>query len=98
MATEFTLSLVSGQNDYATCAGVYKKSVGTIREKIVWVNAPGDRVIFHNGNVWTISTTKSLVSIYEGATGGFYFAKNGPDDVTTADFSPRYTMQHPVNC
>lgn len=46
MAIEFTLNLVSGQNDYATCAGVYKKSVGTLREKLVWVNAPGDRVIF----------------------------------------------------
>lgn len=94
MATEFTLNLVSGQNDYATCAGVYKKSVGTLRGKLVWVNPLRNRVIFHNGNVWTISATNYLVAIYEGATGGFYSAKNGPNDVTTADFSPRYTISY----
>ena len=96
MATtdEFVLVLRPGQDDYAKCAGLYKRTLATLRGRDMWFNTPKKRVIFFNGSTWTISTTDYLVTICEGATGGFYFAKDGPKEPYQANWSPRYETKY----
>ena len=91
---EFNLVLRSGEEDYASCTGIYKKTLATLRGRDMWFNSPKKRVIFFNGTTWTITSTKNyLVVICEGATGGFYSAKDAPAEPYQADWGPRYEIK-----
>ena len=90
---EFTLVLRPGEEDYANCSGIYKRTLATLRGRDMWFNSPKKRVIFFNGSTWTITSTKEyLVVICEGATGGFYSAKDAPTEPYQANWCPRYDV------
>jgi hypothetical protein len=75
---EIRLLLQRNQNDYASCAGVYKKSpVTTIRGKPVYFSEGQQRVIFFKGSSWGISSYGYAVLVAKGATGAFYTAGDG---------------------
>ncbi len=82
----FNLTLRAGQSDYAACAGTYLRmlddindgSILLLRGKPIYYSQAQNRIIFFTGSNFVITSASNyLVTIINGALGGFYGSQTG---------------------
>ena len=91
----FTLVLNPGQTDESDSAGTYMelRSFIRIRSKPVYINDIKDRLIFHDGDRWVITSEVYFNAVYcDRATGGFYASQSTQGAPSSANWGPRYSL------